>query len=221
MSPGIMPHRGHRPHSVQKLTQSQGDKPRPIQPMNDFLDTCHSPFIAARASPRVLMCQLYAYPGRRFNGETRQQDTKRAKINRRDHQPRCLVRACDGVNLSSSQRRGLWNRFYTAAPRPRTPFEASYSDRKLRSRLAMKYGINETTVLKWRKRLSVEDMPMGPKERHSTVLSPMEKAPIGVGHPPQRMVASASAALCCVSGPHQGAGKLPPGRAEACLTVRS
>jgi transposase-like protein len=42
--------------------------------------------------------------------------------------------------------------------------------------LAKRYGINEKTVLKWRKRQSVEDMPMGPKERHSTVLSAMEEA---------------------------------------------
>ncbi len=44
--------------------------------------------------------------------------------------------------------------------------------------LARKYGINEKTVLKWRHRQSVEDMPMGPKERRSTVLSPMEEAAI-------------------------------------------
>ncbi len=44
--------------------------------------------------------------------------------------------------------------------------------------LARKYGINEKTVLKWRKRQSVEDMPMGPKERRSTVLSPMEEAAV-------------------------------------------
>lgn len=44
--------------------------------------------------------------------------------------------------------------------------------------LARKYGINEKTVLKWRKRQLVEDMPMGPKERRSTVLSPMEEAAI-------------------------------------------
>ncbi len=48
--------------------------------------------------------------------------------------PSCLVPACDCVNLSSLQRRDLWDRFYTAAPRRRTLFEASYSDRKLRSR---------------------------------------------------------------------------------------
>ncbi len=34
------------------------------------------------------------------------------------------------------------------------------------AQLAKRFGINEKTVLKWRKRQSVEDMPMGPKERH-------------------------------------------------------
>ena len=44
--------------------------------------------------------------------------------------------------------------------------------------LAKRYGINQKTVLKWRHRRSVEDMPMGPKERRSTVLSPMDEAAI-------------------------------------------
>jgi transposase InsO family protein len=44
--------------------------------------------------------------------------------------------------------------------------------------LAKRYGINEKTVLKWRHRQSVEDLPMGPRERRSTVLSPMEEAAI-------------------------------------------
>ena len=44
--------------------------------------------------------------------------------------------------------------------------------------LAKRFSINEKTVLKWRKRQSVEDMPMGPKERRSTVLSPREEAAI-------------------------------------------
>lgn len=44
--------------------------------------------------------------------------------------------------------------------------------------LAKRYGIDEKTVLKWRHRRSVEDMPMGPKERRSPVLSPMEEAAI-------------------------------------------
>ena len=46
------------------------------------------------------------------------------------------------------------------------------------AQLAKQFGINEKTVIKWRNRQSVEDMPMGPKERRSTVLSPMEEAAI-------------------------------------------
>ena len=33
------------------------------------------------------------------------------------------------------------------------------------AQLAERFGVNEKTVLKWRKRKSVEDMPMGPKVR--------------------------------------------------------
>lgn len=46
----------------------------------------------------------------------------------------CLVSECDGLCLSSSERDALWVRFYTGAPRLRTPFEQNYSDRKLRPR---------------------------------------------------------------------------------------
>lgn len=42
--------------------------------------------------------------------------------------------------------------------------------------LSERYGINSKTVRKWRNRSSVEDAPMGPKERRSTVLSPEEEA---------------------------------------------
>jgi len=42
--------------------------------------------------------------------------------------------------------------------------------------LSQRYGINPKTVQKWRKRSSVEDASMGPKERRSTVLSPEEEA---------------------------------------------
>ena len=31
--------------------------------------------------------------------------------------------------------------------------------------LAKRFGINEKTVIKWRSRQSVDDLPMGPKER--------------------------------------------------------
>jgi transposase-like protein len=46
------------------------------------------------------------------------------------------------------------------------------------AQLAQRFGINEKTVLKWRSRRSVDDLPMGPKERRSTVLAPMEEAAI-------------------------------------------
>jgi ribosomal protein L16/L10AE len=42
------------------------------------------------------------------------------------------------------------------------------------SALAEQHGINRKTVAKWRKRATVEDAPMGPKQPRSTVLSPEE-----------------------------------------------
>ena len=44
------------------------------------------------------------------------------------------------------------------------------------SELSLQYGVNPKTVMKWRKRDSVEDAPMGPKEVRSTVLSEAEEA---------------------------------------------
>ena len=44
--------------------------------------------------------------------------------------------------------------------------------------LARRYGINPKTVAKWRKRTHVADARMGPKEIHSTVLTPEEEAAI-------------------------------------------
>lgn len=43
--------------------------------------------------------------------------------------------------------------------------------------LAEKHGVNPKTVMKWRGRESVEDLPMGPKEPRSTVLSSEYEAP--------------------------------------------
>ncbi len=44
--------------------------------------------------------------------------------------------------------------------------------------LAKRYGISPTTVQKWRKRQTVTDEPMGPKQPRSTVLSVEEEAVI-------------------------------------------
>lgn len=44
--------------------------------------------------------------------------------------------------------------------------------------LSKRYGINQKTVAKWKKRTSVTDLPTGPKDPKSTVLSIEEEAAI-------------------------------------------
>ena len=50
-----------------------------------------------------------------------------------------------------------------------------HSQASLRA-LAKRYGINQKTVAKWKRRTSVSDMPTGPKEARSTVLSLEQEA---------------------------------------------
>src|SRR5215217_4331767 len=50
-----------------------------------------------------------------------------------------------------------------------------HSQESLRG-LAKRYGINPKTVAKWRRRSSVTDLPTGPKQPRSTVLSPEDEA---------------------------------------------
>ena len=49
------------------------------------------------------------------------------------------------------------------------------SQASLRS-LAKRYGINQKTVVKWKRRCSVRDVPTGPKEPRSTILSIEDEA---------------------------------------------
>jgi RNA-directed DNA polymerase len=51
------------------------------------------------------------------------------------------------------------------------------SEESLRT-LSKRYGVNQKTVAKWKKRTSVADLPTGPKEPKSTVLSIEEEAVI-------------------------------------------
>ncbi len=44
--------------------------------------------------------------------------------------------------------------------------------------LAKRYGINRKTVAKWKKRTAVKDLPTGPRDAHSTVLSIEEESVI-------------------------------------------
>ncbi len=52
--------------------------------------------------------------------------------------------------------------------------EIQNSQKSLKA-LSEKYSINPKTVLKWKKRNSVEDLPCGPKKTR-TVLSPLEES---------------------------------------------
>src|SRR6516162_3059502 len=47
----------------------------------------------------------------------------------------CAVPECRGISHADAIfREALWDRFYTAAPRPRPPSELLYGDRRLRSK---------------------------------------------------------------------------------------
>lgn len=89
-----------------------------------------------------------------------------------------LIPDFDGAVFSQSWRDALWARFTTEAPRrQRRSVERQHSQESLRA-LAKRYGINQKTVAKWKKRTSVADVPTGPKNPTSTVLSIEEEAVI-------------------------------------------
>ncbi|MBQ0805896.1 MAG: hypothetical protein KBT65_13685, partial [Sulfitobacter sp.] len=46
---------------------------------------------------------------------------------------RCLIPWFDGAIYSLEWKEALWDKFVMGAPRPRTPSERQYSDRKLRT----------------------------------------------------------------------------------------
>src|SRR4028118_124317 len=52
-----------------------------------------------------------------------------------------------------------------------------HSEASLRA-LAKRYGINQKTVAKWKRRTSVADVPTGPREPRSTVLSVEDEAAV-------------------------------------------
>ncbi len=59
-----------------------------------------------------------------------------------------------------------------------SPSSTQRSQENLRA-LANRYGMNQKTVAKWRKRAGVADLLTGPKEPKSTVLTVEEEAIIG------------------------------------------
>jgi transposase-like protein len=88
-----------------------------------------------------------------------------------------LIPAFDGAFLSSDSKDALWAKFFTGAPRRQRQFVERYnhSQESLRA-LARRYGVNAKTIAKWKGRTSVADLPTGPKEPRSTVLTVEEEA---------------------------------------------
>jgi hypothetical protein len=88
--------------------------------------------------------------------------------------------------LNHQWKDSLWDRFYMGAPgRQRQSVERYHpvlqrGRRRQESLIALskRYGINPKTVAKWKKRTAVKDLPTGPKDAHSTVLSIEDEAVI-------------------------------------------
>lgn len=63
----------------------------------------------------------------------------------------------------------------SARTTPRVRAELQASQEATRT-LAVRYGLNEKTVAKWRKRTTTTDQPMGPSRARSPVLTEAEEA---------------------------------------------
>jgi ATP-dependent DNA ligase len=84
------------------------------------------------------MAFLYAFDLLELNGQDLRREpleVRKATLASILRKARCLVPECRGISQADPAfREGLWARYFTAAPRPRTPSELRYSDRRLRSR---------------------------------------------------------------------------------------
>jgi transposase-like protein len=91
-----------------------------------------------------------------------------------------LIPDFDGAFFSIEWKEVLWARFYTAAPHS-LPSGLTRGTEAIRraiqhsqeslTALSKRCGINQKTVAKWKKRTSVADVPTGPNDPKSTVLS--------------------------------------------------
>src|SRR5665213_906371 len=89
----------------------------------------------------------------------------------------CLVPEFDGAIFSAGWKEALWARYSTEAPARLRQSVERYSIVKRALRvLARRHGINPKTVAKWKKRISATDLPTGPREPRSTVLSVEDEA---------------------------------------------
>jgi hypothetical protein len=87
--------------------------------------------------------------------------------------PRFDVAIC-----SLEWKEALWDKSFTAAPRPRTQSATIRQSQATTVALSRELGINVKTVAMWRKRETLKDRKTGPTEPSSTVLSSSEEAMI-------------------------------------------
>jgi transposase-like protein len=87
-----------------------------------------------------------------------------------------LIPGFDGAVFSQEWKDALWARFSTGAPPRRRRSVAQSSIASEPEDLARRYGVNPKTIAKWRRRTSVADLPIGPRDAHSSTLSPEQEA---------------------------------------------
>ncbi len=91
--------------------------------------------------------------------------------------PSCLIPGFNGALFWHEWKDALWAKFCTVAPQrqPAIRRAIQHSQESLRA-LASGYGVHQTTIAKCRQRNSVDDLPTGPKQAKSPVLTLEDEA---------------------------------------------
>ena len=97
---------------------------------------------------------------------------------KRETRTRCLVPAFDGAIFSLAWREALCQVLHGSATTTEAIRRAIQNSEESLRTLSKRYGINQKTVAKWKKRTSLVDLPTGPKDPHSTTFSLEEEAVI-------------------------------------------
>ena len=83
-----------------------------------------------------------------------------------------------GTEIPLEIRAALWDRYPTFAPDDSGDSSCNPEESREHKNADERYSINPKTVMKWKHCESVEDLPMGPKEPSSTILSKAQEAMI-------------------------------------------
>jgi hypothetical protein len=95
---------------------------------------------------------------------------------------RCLISGFDGAVFSREWKEALWARFFTAAPqRLRRPVERCNIVKESLRTLASRYGINQKTVAKWKRRLGEGSRRVGAVRRCAEKPLPRRSPPPPAG----------------------------------------